>query len=848
MATVEKTLFPAPLGMESDPDLIPEGFVGTTEEDLVIEVEGEDGEFLPLDAPKEEVPAGIPAGIPHDANLALFLPEDDLKTIALELLQQVESDLLSRKEWEDDLARGYKLLGLEYEDRDFPFEGSSGVYHSLLMEAVVQFQANAFKELLPAAGPARTAVMGAKTPEKLARAERIKEYMNLLMTDTMDEYGPVMDRLLMWLPVKGSSFKKIFYDRMLGRPRSSYVPADDLIVPYNTENLSTAVRITHRYRESLSTLERRQAAGELRAVNLSEIGGNPEDRSPVREQEDKLSGAEPPVDSEDRLLYEIHVHLNLPGDEQVVEGPTGASYMPAPYVVLVDTTSQEILSIQRNWAEDDPRRNRIDWFAHYLFMPGTGFYGFSLLHLLGGLSKASTGILRQLIDSGTLANLQGGFKARGMNIRDPEKPIAPGEFRDVDVAGGSVRDAILPLPYKEPSQTLVQLLGFLASDGRRFTTLIDDNLAAANKETPTGTTMALLERGLKVMSAIHRRLYGAMRLEFRLLRRVVRENLPEAYPYTVAGQEPTIVREDFSDDLEIIPVADPDIFSMAQRITLAQTQLQLAQAAPELHDLREAYRRMYEALGTEDIEALLPPAPEPKPLDPAMEAGLLLLSQIPQAFPQQDHEAHIAAHLALYDLWVVGSTPPVMGAIVGHVLQHLSFMARMMVDAQLAEQGANQDPAAAAMMAMQQGASIEQAMQQQPKMPPEEVEKMVDQLTMQLLVELAPQLSPPPPDDPLVQVRKQELQVAMAKVASDAADKAERQRLEQERLAELARQAQERIAVANATNRTRADVNRERIAVQENIARERLQLERMRLDQQMAIARINAYRAGRSGT
>jgi chaperonin GroES len=851
MATIDKTLFPAPLGLETDPSMVPEGFPETAlpEEDIEVFLEDEDGEPVALESDQgpEEDPGPLPPDLPHDANLALYLPEDVLDTLAMELIQQVEEDLESRKEWEKALADGYALLGLTYEERDFPFDGASGVYHSLLMEAVVQFQANAFKELMPAEGPARVVVNGHKTPEKLQRADRVREYMNLLMTDRMEEYVPVMDKLLMWLPVKGSAFKKICRDPALARPRASYVPADDLIVPYNTESLMTAVRITHRYRESAHEIERRQAAGILRDVDLAEAGTT--DRTPVQEAEDKLSGTEPPAVSGTRMLYEIQVDINIPGDEQFVEDSGGMPViMPSSYVVLIDVTSRQVLSIQRNWSEEDEQRRRLEWFVHYCLIPGAGFYGFSLLHLLGGLSKASTGILRQLIDSGTLSNLQGGFKARGVNVRNPDVPIAPGEFRDVDVPGGTVRDAIMPLPYKEPSATLVQLLGILTSDGRRFTTLIDDNLAAANKETPTGTTMALLERGLKVMSAIHLRLYGALRKELRLLRRVVQGNQPDANPYTVFGAEPEVVREDFAPDLEIMPVADPNIFSTAQRITLAQTQLQAAQAAPELHDMREAYRRMYEALGVEDIDALLPPQPEPQPMDPALEAGLLILAQIPQAFPQQDHEAHIASHLELYNLWVVTSTPPVMGAIVGHIMQHISMLARMMVDARMAEQGIpqNQDPAAAAMAAMQQGMPMEEVMQQQQQqVPPEEIEKQVDLAVAELLAQLAPQLSPPPPDDPLVQVRKMELEVAMAKVAADAADKEERQRLEQERLAEHARQAAERAAITVETNKDRAAVNRERIDVQESIARERLVLERMRIAQQAAIARINSLRSRR---
>jgi hypothetical protein len=555
----------------------------------------------------------------HNANLAEMVDESDLRSIAADLMSEFESDKNSRSDWEKTYTEGLDLLGFKYDDRARPFSGASGVTHPLLAEAVTQFQAQAYKELLPAGGPVRTVVVGQETPDIRQQAERVKEFMNYQVTEVMEEYDPDLDQLLFYLPLAGSAFKKVYYDGALGRAVSKFVPAEDLIIPYYATDLDSCERITHSVKMMGNDLRKLQVSGFYRDIDIMKPK---EEKSEVGQKYDELEGRVDDYQNNMTVtLLEFHVNLDIIGFEDLdvqTKEPTG---IRLPYIVTVEEQSGEILSIYRNWKQGDQSHAKKQYFVHYKFLPGLGFYGFGLIHMLGGLSRTATSALRQLIDAGTLSNLPAGFKARGLRIRDDDNPLQPGEFRDVDAPGGAIRDSLMPLPYKEPSATLFQLLGFVVQAGQRFAAISDMKIAEGGaQQAPVGTTLALLERGTKVMSAIHKRCHYAQRLEFKLLAKVLTEYLPPEYPYAIAGGNRVIKMQDFDDRVDILPVSDPNIFSMAQRVTLAQTQLQLAQSNPDMHNMHEAYRRMYEALGVPDVQLILPPPPpKPTPLDPAVE-------------------------------------------------------------------------------------------------------------------------------------------------------------------------------------------------------------------------------------
>ena len=565
----------------------------------------------------------------QDANLAEIIDERVLMEISSELVGYYEDDKSGRQEWEDAYTEGLDLLGINYEHREEPFRGSSGVTHPIIAEAVTQFQAQAYKELLPSSGPVRTQVVGAATPDVEMQSRRVQEFMNYQITHVMDEYDPEMDRLLFYLPLAGSAFKKVYFDDILDRAVSRFVPADDLYVPYNATDLNSSSRITHLIRMNTNDVRKFQAAGFYRDIELSPYESDDE----VKEKERSLMGVEKTgADDQDCTILEVHTDLDLPGFEHVSPIDGEQTGIKLPYIVTIDEGSSKVLSIRRNWREGDDYYRKVQYFAHYKFLPGLGFYGFGLLHMIGGLGRSATSILRQLIDAGTLANLPAGFKARGIRIRDADEPLSPGEFRDIDVPGGALRESILPLPYKEPSQTLMALLGFVVDAGRRFAAIADMQVGDGNQQAAVGTTVALLERGSKVMSAIHKRLHYAQKQEFRMLSRVFSESLPPMYPYNVYGAEATIKQTDFDERVDVIPVSDPNIFSMSQRLALAQTQLQLAQSNPQMHNLYEAYRRIYEAIGVHNIESLLPTPQPQQPTDPSIENAKSIIQETLQAF------------------------------------------------------------------------------------------------------------------------------------------------------------------------------------------------------------------------
>ena len=646
------------------------------EENLEEQVEPVD---VAIEEPTDEAMMEEPAPANEDnffENLSENMDDRVLTAISSDLITEFKKDKESRSDWEKSYTSGLDLLGFKYSEDGQPFKGASGVTHPLLSEAVTQFQAQAYKELLPSDGPVRAQVVGDMTKEKEDQASRVKEFMNYMIMEKMEEYTPEFDQLLFYLPLAGSAFKKIYYDEVRGRAVSKFVPAEDLVVPYYASDLMDCERITHVIKMTENDVLKKQKSGFYRDVELMPV----QQENEIQDKYDSIEGTsdQGPRDYQFNVL-EMHVDLDL----EEYENPNAEKNVKVPYIVTIDEGSQEILSIYRNFMPNDATLKRNEYFVHYKFLPGLGFYGFGLIHMIGGLSKTATAALRQLLDAGTLSNLPAGFKSRGIRIRDDDQPFQPGEFRDVDAPGGNIKDQFQILPFKEPSPTLFQLLGFVVQAGQRFAAIADMAVGNDSQNRAVGTTIALLERGSRVMSAIHKRCYYSMRQEFRLLANVFGTYLPPVYPYSVYGGNRLIKVADFGPDVDVIPVADPNIFSMAQRVTLAQTQLQIAQSAPQLHNIREAYRRVYESLGTKQVDNLLKPEKPPIPKDPAIENAEALRTEVPVAFPQQNHDAHIISHAAFIKTRMVQINPVVYALLQAHISEHISMKARAQVVAML---------------------------------------------------------------------------------------------------------------------------------------------------------------------
>ena len=618
----------------------------------------------------------------HFANLAETLEDGVLEPLGHKLVDQYTEYKESRADWEDTYRNGLELLGFKYERRTQPFKGASGVNHPVLAEAVTQFQAQAYKELLPSDGPVRTQILGNVDVPKEEQAKRVKDFMNYQIMDQMKEYEPEFDQMLFYLPLSGSTFKKVYYDDLLGRAVSKFVPADDLIVPYSANSLEDAEGIIHVIKISENELRKQQVSGFYRDI---ELGTPPITENQLEDKKLELEGISKDAQEDQYTLYEIHTNLDLEGYEDVGEDgePTG---IKLPYVITVAQANSKVLSIRRNYQAEDPKKNKINYFVQFKFLPGTGFYGFGLIHMIGGLTRTATAALRQLLDAGTLANLPAGFKSRGIRVRDDAQPLQPGEFRDVDAPGGNIKDQFMTLPFKGPDATLLQLMGVVVSAGQRFAAISDMQVGDMNQQAAVGTTVALLERGSRVMSAIHKRIYVGLKQEFKLLAEVFKTYLPPVYPYDVPGARREIKVQDFDDRIDILPVADPNIFSQTQRISIAQSQLQLAQSNPQMHNMYQAYRSMYDALGVKNVNAILPPPAKPMPMDPALE-HILAMSQKPfQAFPGQDHKAHIDAHLNFMRLNMVQNNPMVMATMQKNILEHISLMAQEQVQIEFVEE------------------------------------------------------------------------------------------------------------------------------------------------------------------
>ena len=618
----------------------------------------------------------------HFDNLADLLPDEVLGDLASTLYENYMQYKQSRKDWEDSYVKGLDLLGFKYENPTQPFQGASGATHPVLAEAVTQFQAQAYKELLPATGPVHTQIMGKPDRAKEEQSVRVKDFMNYQLMDKMKEYEPEFDQMLFYLPLSGSTFKKVYYDELLGRAVSKFVPADDLIVPYTASSLEDAEAVCHTLKMSENDLRKQQVSGFYRDVDIKP---GYDQETDVEKKERELEGVTKTRQEDMFSIVECHLDLDLEGFEDIGQDgePTG---IKLPYIVTLEMGSREILSIRRNYQPDDPTRTKIQYFVHFKFLPGLGFYGFGLIHMIGGLSRTATTALRQLLDAGTLSNLPAGFKQRGIRVRDEAQSIQPGEFRDVDAPGGNIRDAFMPLPFKEPSQTLLSLMGIVVQAGQRFAAIADMQVGDGNQQAAVGTTIALLERGSRVMSAIHKRLYVAMKSEFKLLAGIFKTYLPPEYPYDVVGGQRNIKVADFDDKVDILPIADPNIFSQSQRITMAQTELQLAQSNPQIHNLYEAYRAMYTAIGVRDIDKILPPPQPPQPIDPAQENILAMTGKPFQAFKGQDHQAHITSHLNFMSTNIARNNPMILGALEKNIFEHISLMAQEQIEVEFREE------------------------------------------------------------------------------------------------------------------------------------------------------------------
>ena len=756
-----------------------------------------------------------PEEISFSANLAELVDDDILEKLASDILSSINQDKESRSDWEKTYTDGLKYLGMKFDEgRSQPFEGSSGVIHPILAEAVTQFQAQAYKEMLPAKGPVKTQIIGARTVETETQADRVQEFMNYYIMNVMKDYDPELDMLLFYLPLAGSAFKKVYFDNVLNKAVSKFIAPEDLIVPYEASDLSSAERVTHAINMSANEIKKQQLSGFYRNVDVS-VSSYSGDESDVEKEIDELQGIEQSY-SEDRdhTVYEVHTILDLEGfEDQGEDGETTG--LKLPYIVTIDEQAEKVLAIRRNYVEGDVFKNKVNFFVQYKFLPGLGFYGLGLSHMIGGISKASTSILRQLIDAGTLANLPAGFKARGMRIRDEDEPLQPGEFRDIDTTGGSLRENLIPLPIKEPSNVLMSLLGILVDSGKRFAAIADTNIGDANAAMPVGTTVALLERGTKVMSAIHKRLHYAQRLEFQLLSKVFAEYLPPDYGYDTGTGPGAVKQTDFDDRIDVVPVSDPNIFSQSQRITLAQELLQMVQSNPEIHGplgMHEAYKRMYGALGVDNVDALLQPPPDttPKPIDSGIENSGLMMGQPQQAFESQNHQSHIEAHRSLFLTQVVKENPQIQSIIISHCMQHLQFMA-----AQIAQQQIPPE-------VQQRIQGVQQQMQQ---LPPDqaqssatEIQMLLDQFSAPILAQLTQEflqsIGQGDTDDPLVAIRQQELALK---------DK----QLDQEQMQFETKQGQR-----DQEKLLESEIQRQRINVQKDIADDKLDVAIDRLEQQ----------------
>ena len=767
---MDKGLYAAPEGIMDVEDL--------AQPAIEIEIEDPESVSIGIDGIEIELEKREPTAEDFDANLADFMEEKDIATLGEDLIADFEKDINDRKEWMQTYVEGMKLLGLKYEERSEPWEGACGVFHPMLTESVVRFQSEGIMETFPAAGPVKTQIIGKDTPEKEEASLRVREDMNYQLTEIMTEYRPEHEKMLWNLPISGSAFKKVYFDPNKGRQVAMFIPAEDIVVPYGASSLETAERVTHVMRKTKNEIIKLQDAGFYSDIDLGEPKFELDDIEKQKAEEMGLTATE---DDRYRIL-EMHVDLDLPGYEHKDKKgkPTGIGL---PYVITIDKSSGQILAIRRNWYEDDELHTKRQHFVHYQYIPGFGFYGYGLIHLIGGYAKSATMLIRQLVDAGTLSNLPGGLKSRGLRIKGDDTPIQPGEFRDVDVPSGSIRDNILPLPYKEPSQVLYTLFQNIVQEGRAFASAGDMNVSDMSAQAPVGTTLAILERTLKVMGAVQARMHYTMRQEFKLLKAIIADYTPEEYDYEPIEGSRHAKKSDY-DLVAVIPVSDPNASTMAQKIVQYQAAMQLAQTAPQLYDLPLLHRQMIEVLGIKNAAKLVPIEDDAVPTDPVQENQNLLTGKPIKAFIEQDHEAHIATHMSAMQnpkimalLQMNPQAPALQAAMMAHINEHIGFEYRKQVEASIGlmlpteDQEKNMTPEVAAQVAQLTAQASQRLMQQ-------------------AQAEAAQQAAQQKAQDPILQMQQQELQIKMQelqlkqqKQQIEAAAKADQIRIEESRIA-----------------------------------------------------------------
>jgi hypothetical protein len=783
---IDKSLSQAPMGLGALP-MMEEG------PELEIEIEDPESVEIGIDGmPVLRIEEEEPSDKDFDANLAEYMSEDTLQSLASDLVGDFDDDIGSRKDWMQTYVDGIQLLGMKIEERTEPWEGACGVYHPLLSEALVKFQAETIMETFPAAGPVKTQLVGKETQEKKDAAERVADDMNYQLTDVMQEFRPEHERMLWGLGLSGNAFKKVYYCPTIGRQVSMFVPAEDLVVPYGATDLASSPRVTHVMRKTPNELRKLQVAGFWRDIEL------PEPSDSFDEVEKKIAekmGFRATTDDRYKIL-EMQVDLDLPGYEDEEDGePTGIAL---PYIVTIDKANSIVLSIRRNWRPEDEHKKKRSHFVHYGYIPGFGFYCFGLIHLIGAFAKSGTSILRQLVDAGSLANLPGGFKTRGLRIKGDDTPIAPGEFRDVDVPSGTMRDNVMPLPYKEPSQVLAQLMNQIIEEGRRFASAADMKISDMSAQAPVGTTLAILERTLKVMSAVQARIHYSFKEELRLLRDIIRDYTPDTYTYEPVEGSPRAKKSDY-DNVDVIPVSDPNAATMAQKITQYQAVLQLAQGAPQIYNLPKLHRQMLDVLGIKNAQQLVKLPEDQKPEDPITENTNVLMMKPVKAFYYQDHKAHIAVHMAAMQdpkiMQLVGQNPQaqaMQAAMMAHINEHVAYEYRKQMEMRMGiELPFHPD----------EDSSDEKAMPQELEV---RVSQMAAQAAQQMLQqnqqEAQAQQNAQAQQDPIIQLQQQEMQIKQGelelkskKLATDAAAKADQLQIERDRI-----ESQEKIAGMNA--------------------------------------------------
>jgi len=740
---IEPGLYAAPEGLESEEELSFDVDLPGVADTLAVELEDGSVEITFGDEPEE----GSLASAPFDANLAEYLEDDDLNALASEMLEDIEADTQSRREWADTFVKGLEVLGMKYEERTTPWDGACGVFSTVLSEAAIRFQAECMGETFPASGPVQTKIVGKETKEKREASHRVKADMNYQLTERMVEYRSEHERLLYSLGLAGSAFKKVYFDPNLGRQAAIYIPAEDVLVPYGASNIETAERVTHVMRKTKNEMARLQASGFYRDIDLGEPEPYHSDVEEIKAEEEGFD-----LTDDDRYtIYEAHAEIVLLGDDD--DG------LAKPYVISIERSSGKVLSIRRNWEEGDPLTLKRQHFVHYTYVPGFGFYGLGLIHIVGGYAKAGTSLIRQLVDAGTLSNLPGGLKTKGLRAKGDDTPIQPGEFRDVDVPSGAIKDNIMALPYKEPSQTLLRLLEIITSEGRRMAAISDINVSDMSANAPVGTTLALLERTLKPMAAVQARVHYSMKLEFKLLKRIISDYAPETYDYQPATGEVQALKTDYA-LVDVIPVSDPNSATMAQRVVQYQAALQMAQMAPQIYDLPQLHRQMIDVIGIKNAEKIIPLPDDMEPVDPVSENMAALMGKPMKAFIYQDHDAHIKAHMSFMQdpmiAQMIGQNPAaqqIMGSLQAHIAEHLAYSYRKQIEDRLGAPLPTPDAKLPEDMEVQLSRLVADAGQQ---------------LTQAHQQQAAQQQAQQIAEDPNFQLRKQEVQIKAAKEQREA--------------------------------------------------------------------------------